>query len=71
MEDLANSRRNSQPVRGAIIAAGLAHDTTVLALFTAAPGAELEIGADGTVLPIGSGDTTYTSFDGISFVAGQ
>jgi hypothetical protein len=45
--------------------------TTVLALFTTTPGAELEINSDGTVLPIGGGDTTYTSFDGISFVAGQ
>jgi hypothetical protein len=45
--------------------------TTVLTVFTATPGGELEIGADGTVLPIGGGDTTYTSLDGISFVAGQ
>ena len=45
--------------------------TTVLALFTQNPGAELEIGDDGTVLPIGGGDTAYTSLDGISFVAGQ
>jgi hypothetical protein len=44
---------------------------TVLTLFTSTPGGELEISSDGTVLPIGGGDTTYTSLDGISFVAGQ
>jgi hypothetical protein len=45
--------------------------TTVLSLFTTSPGGELEINRDGTVLPIGGADTTYTSLDGISFVAGQ
>jgi hypothetical protein len=45
--------------------------TTVLTVFTATPGGELEIGPTGIVLPIGGGDTTYTSLDGVSFVAGQ
>ena len=44
---------------------------TVLSMFTANPGGELEIGTNGTVLPIGGADSTYTSLDGVTFVAGQ